>query len=727
MLHRIRTSRWKKADAVDITFTAGMNAIVGPNYVGKSSLLSAIFFALGGTSVIPGSMLETTTPGPGKFSVELWFLNYYIIRTKSKAELYENGKEEPIAVGTSVVNRRIGLILGMPVKRFMDLKFARQKKTEKILSMGGTELFNIIQDLTGINDVSKMIEKLSTRSKRTEGAMDFIGFPEEKVEPIKQKIDNLSKVLLDTEALVGKHEHLAEDAEVATQQLRDALERSTEDYARYEKDNKAYKDAFKAVEEANDRVSQLKFEKVKVLQGYPEGSINVLRQSVQNDLQLLEKYEQANRDYLNCLKQAEKAKEGFDSTQVKVDLSASKIKTLTEQLGGKTYSSDLVNAVISELATLAANSNEWRKSIEEAKETLDSGVCPTCHRKYETETEEHRSLLTSNIDSWLKKIEEAAGRRKGLQQTLEQQNELKAVNDQLLSAKAALETWKENLAIAAESVRESGDKVQEALSSIPLTPGDASELETKVAARQQKLKEYDKQILRIEEAERALARANENADKVTKPAEPVVKPPAELRTELTSAIQFEKEVKGTLREAKDLLSKSSAELSSAQQELSTIAQQVERKEKLQGQSKAEQALLKYLRTGRDRFTQDIWASFLLRASRFVRECTSGRVTDLDRDEDGSFRYREGENWFTLNEASGCQLNLMGLAVQMALADVAPCPLNVLVADEPTDSMEDEHSLAAMVALASCGRQVICVTHKDLDRSLFDNVYEIERK
>jgi DNA repair exonuclease SbcCD ATPase subunit len=260
-----------------------------------------------------------------------------------------------------------------------------------------------------------------------------------------------------------------------------------------------------------------------------------------------------------------------------------------------------------------------------------------------------------------------------------------------------------------------------------MTSDEALEAEKKVISRVKKLQEYDKQNLRIEEAQRSLTRAEERVDQVSKPHEPVIMTPAELRPLLTDAIQAEREAKRVLSEAKQTLASSASLLANSEQEMATLSQQVIRKETLQVQSKAEQSLLKYLRTSRDRFTQDVWAQFLVRASRFVKDCTDGRVTDLDRDEDGSFRYMEGGNWYTLAEASGCQLNLMGLAVQMALADVAPCPLNVLIADEPTDSMEEEHSLAAMVALSSCGRQVICVTHKDLDRSLFDNVHEIERK
>lgn len=726
MLHRLKTSGWKKPNSVDITFTPGMNAIVGPNYTGKSSLLSAILFALGGASVVAGSRLETTG-STGKFSVELWFLKYYVIRTKSKAELYEVGETgvigEPIAVGTSVVNRRIALILGMPVKRFMDLKVARQKKTDKILSLGGTELFKIIQDLTGISEVEKVIEKVAGRSKITEGTLEALPFSAEQLAQAEAVMPVLTVQLEKTSEALEKAKNAFQKASGRVATLRETLETSTEEWSNFKTKSQLRQQNQRNLNDLLDRKAMLKDEQVVCLAALPQNSDAELEgaQRFLDWLQDLRNKKVSQERDLNQKKNRQKDKQekvdGLRTQLAQVEWSFAE----REPYDAQAYEANS-KKIVDTLGSIAV----LRNKVKTLKTTLEDGVCPECKRPYD-DAEEHLEKAKAELEEAQQKLAEAQETLDALQVTKETLEATRDLQVRVANARASLEEHEVELAsLKAETAaaQASLDAILEDLTrDTPREEGFTLKVKTLSEAKEN-LKRANLRLAEVERQEQPLRDALEATPVV---ATPVILTPEELRPMLTEALQEETEHRGVERELTRQLAADESRLQLVTSNVELLRESRARREALEVRQGVELALLKYLRTSRDRFTQDLWSQFLIRASQFVRECTDGRVTDLDRDEKGEFRYMEAGHWYSLDEASGCQLNLMGLAVQMALADVASCPLNVLLADEPTDSMEDEHSLAAMMALSTCGKQVICVTHKDLDRSLFSNVIELERK
>ena len=79
----------------------------------------------------------------------------------------------------------------------------------------------------------------------------------------------------------------------------------------------------------------------------------------------------------------------------------------------------------------------------------------------------------------------------------------------------------------------------------------------------------------------------------------------------------------------------------------------------------------------------------------------------------------------MKDASGAQEAIMGLSVQMALAQAAQCPLDILLVDEPTADMDAEHSMAVSALLSTKGSQIIAVSHREMDASLCNNVINLE--
>ncbi|MNF82182.1 hypothetical protein D3C84_644810 [compost metagenome] len=135
-------------------------------------------------------------------------------------------------------------------------------------------------------------------------------------------------------------------------------------------------------------------------------------------------------------------------------------------------------------------------------------------------------------------------------------------------------------------------------------------------------------------------------------------------------------------------------------------------------------LLGHIRSNRDRYSKQVWDVFMASASMFASNATGGVIESISRGEDGAFTFVEDGFEMEQAEASGAQLAIIGTAVQLALDAAALSPLNLVLMDEPTADMDPERALAFSTLLAGSGKQVVMVTHREMDATVFDNTLEI---
>ena len=60
---------------------------------------------------------------------------------------------------------------------------------------------------------------------------------------------------------------------------------------------------------------------------------------------------------------------------------------------------------------------------------------------------------------------------------------------------------------------------------------------------------------------------------------------------------------------------------------------------------------------------------------------------------------------------------MSVGVQLALDTLLPDTFSALLLDEPTSDMDTDRALALTQALSQSGRQIIMVSHREMDSSL----------
>ena len=146
MLTKLTLENFKKHMGLVVDLTNGLNLITGKNYTGKSTLLQAIRYSFEGATAIPGGKATSTLHGEKNHKVELCFQvndhDYVVTRTLTKATLTRDG--EVIAKSASAVTTHLAELLGMSGQRFGQLRYAQQKKTDALLTLGATELHKIV-------------------------------------------------------------------------------------------------------------------------------------------------------------------------------------------------------------------------------------------------------------------------------------------------------------------------------------------------------------------------------------------------------------------------------------------------------------------------------------------------------------------------------------------------------------------------------------------------------
>jgi exonuclease SbcC len=124
------------------------------------------------------------------------------------------------------------------------------------------------------------------------------------------------------------------------------------------------------------------------------------------------------------------------------------------------------------------------------------------------------------------------------------------------------------------------------------------------------------------------------------------------------------------------------------------------------------------------------------ASRFLRDLTAGRYTDLELDEDyHATIVEDGEPKRVISGGEEDVANLaLRLAISQMIAERAGQPLSLLVLDEIFGSLDDERRTLVMELLQSLKDrfpQVILITHIESVRDGFDQVirltYDVERR
>lgn len=729
MLTSLKLTNFKKHENLEVNFTAGTNGIYGPNYKGKTTLLYAVLFALGGSAHVPGNRLARIG-SDGRFKVELGFMigteHYTVVRTKSTANLLKG--EEILAASASAVTDEIEKLIGMSVKQWKELHYAKQKNAHSLLRYSATNLHQLMRRLVGAEELDGVQNRLKMMANKEQGIVDALGEAEHSLEECQSRID------------------ICADRAKSVAEVRSALADTIAAYADAEAQGR------KAVDRARNRLTEIAEQR---------GAANTQKARFEAAQRGLENAKQtlAERQQKVAELQAElDAFEGFDSEAAEnlveqFTVLSANVKALRGQLqgdGGRAEAEELVEAAKSAVGTLQSKlaglkaefgsqedltaelekaldrKAEAQARVKALKQAIDGATCPTCDRPFEDHDPKKLAEELEAAQAELKLATDA------VTESTDRQGQLKAAAEQLKAAEAKATYAESNLATVIGNVEKAQEKVTAAEAKLAeLGDVDTAELRERITAERRLAVQHGSAVKEVRFAEESLETAQNLVDRL-----------GEQPTVDVAALDAEEEkLKARLSKDQGTLSELLKELSDAR-ESSAVAQEkeaanaaqlalwTERLEKLREREKRHDVaakrlakikhLQKYLKDNAESYMNKAWTSFMAHASQFANLCTGGDIEGLERTEDGAFSFTEAGEEMQLEEASGAQEAIIGLAVQLALASAAPCHLNVLLLDEPTADMDPDRSMATIAALSMLGQQIVFVSHHQTDNSVCSN-------
>lgn len=743
MLKRLVLNNFKKHTHLEVDFTAGLNGIVGANYRGKSTILQGVVYCLGGSRMVPGKRIATRGTESG-FKTVLWFSipgkgDFVVQRTKTSANLHKevDGSAELVASGTSPVNQAIADLLGMNLRRFAQIKYARQKGADALLRFSSNELFQIVTELTGLDRIQKVLVLLENDLKVMRHIVETlpqIDVAEKKagLAVMRQQLEERRQAWQASEAAKLQLQQELASCEGKAQALRPEVTR----LFGLERDVKHASSLLNSCSEragaVSLRLAQVRAEvAVQIGNGQIADEVDAAVQSL-GDLRAKERASRQLATEVRMLAD-EVAAQGREAAR----LQAAKAAADEALAGWERPDMGLLSEQKAKLSELMqVEIPEAKHAVDHAAAALNDGVCKSCSRPFESFDPAQAEAKLAHCKSELNNL---LGQAKELQLAVAEAEELAKG---LEGAKTAAERAERHL----RDYLDSGRRCREALAlkSVELTQHESADAlaaeVVKTEERVAKLSKLANDLKNLISEERVATSDLDIARKKFDDASTALlttldrlgaKDSAEVNDWLQKVEGEIAHLKVAARKAGD----DEAEAGRGLQALEVTVQVREREISMAEEQNAKtdearrkvakaERLQGMLRSNRDRYSRQVWDVFMASASMFASQVTGGRIESIARGEDGAFTFMEDGFEMTLDEGSGAQLAIIGIAVQLALAEAAQCPLNILLMDEPTADMDAEHALAFSTLLAGSGKQVVMVTHREMDSSVFDNTISL---
>lgn len=215
MLSSLKLIDFKVFNDVEITFSPGITAIVGPNGSGKTTILEAIEFALfrhvtRKEKKVP-QVEDFIRHGRKRAIVELEFtapINRRLYRVersihpgKTNADLFEGDEKNPIVSGPSSVDDEIVRLVGMDRHAFSTLTYVRQGEIDRLSRLTPKSRRSDLYSMMGLGIYDKRGEQVQKYIRDLKKQISLIDETIQKLESIKKHLPTSEEVTLSVNAL----------------------------------------------------------------------------------------------------------------------------------------------------------------------------------------------------------------------------------------------------------------------------------------------------------------------------------------------------------------------------------------------------------------------------------------------------------------------------------------------------------------------------------------------
>lgn len=751
-LIKLATVNFKKLGTFVTNFTNGLNVIAGDNARGKSTLLQAIETALFGATVVPGKKENIPTWGQNKFSVELTFQvlqhTYLVTRTGTTAKLLrlasgEASNDEIVANGNTAVTAHIEELLGLAARDWNLFVQSKQGESSGILTFGATALNRKVEEFAGVELIEKVQGEAQRRYTLHNSTAEAKLVSLEDIQALEDTVaqDKELKSAADAaehdalKALGEMPEFTLQQPVLASSVARDqqrAVERASNavDVAQGKLDS-----AHTAVKQAAARAEAVTLSDVDALtedlmETQGDGTI------ARDEMTALRTQQHAHISAQTAFAKADAIFDGTnDAFQAKFR-EFDEVELIAER---DMLDSDLIPSKQSEIDRESEEVGKAKVNYDNLIMLSDGAVCPTCNRA----KEDHDPI---------KLAEEAAEAKKWWENRTAYVKQLKADMVVLTDRRKVIVDQLAAFDVATKKVDEASAALAQAKEALKASPSVADalkeaeeahdKLRTEYAELQAKIKGLEENNERYHAEQRALSNAETEVEVCTdalndalQALEALPEPPTDA--DIAAIEQEEAAYQSALTEWKEKRAALQAALNTAEQngthqtKLLEIAEGNLAKALAKNEAAKEDAalakkygrLVQFLRTKRQDYMQEVWATVMGVSSKLVNQSSKGLITKLENT-DGDFEFQEDGVMAPTSSASGAQKAFIGTSMRIGLARALYGSDSLLIFDEPTESCS-EHNAGSMAAMiASSAKQVLLITHRETDQALADHIINV---
>jgi DNA repair protein SbcC/Rad50 len=781
-INRLRLQNFRQHEKTEIEFGPGLTGIIGPNGVGKTTLLEAIAWAMYGMPAARGNretLRRRGAPPRARVEVEVDFTlgphQYRIVRSLNQAELYQDGDPAPIAYSIAAVTEKVTRLLAMSRDEFFNTYFTGQKELAVMAAMSAPERAQFLSRVLGYERLRAAQERLKEKRSALRARLDALraGLPDPaELDAAESRASARLTTARSAEAAAAAAHETADRHLAEIRPRWEQLQHLREAVLSLEAEVRVAEQQAAAAAERISRLEQEASQAASARQKLEElGRLLAPLPGLREEAQALAQQAEVDAARRRYLAQVDEVQSHLSSVQERMSRIPDR-----QQLEAAT---DRVNATRAALTAATLDAEEqrtvWVRDAQDAKtkrqglldqfqELKDQrqrivnagadGVCPTCARPLGAEYAKVLQLLDHQIEEvrsngnyYKQRIEQLQVEPAPLTETERRRLELEHELSEATAAVGHLKAQSTEEGPLREEHSRLLLRVRELQAALEPLAGSYDQGRHEAVLRETSALEP----LALE-AERARVPA-ERSDSIVaelqsarSAGEEIAARIAALRTRLAASDYSEaafrqfREAEVTAeqarRQAELTLVRARAETGAALEGVEAMArrraERVER-ERAAREAAAELALHQEL----DRALTDLRTELnsTLRpdlselASGFIRDLTNGRYTDLELDEDyAATLLDDGDPKAVISGGEEDVANLaLRLAISQMIAERAGQPLSLLILDEIFGSLDEDRRGAVVDLLRSLADrfpQVILITHIDSVREGFDRVVRV---
>ncbi|BCU69230.1 AAA family ATPase [Stygiolobus caldivivus] len=430
-IRKVKLENFLSHERSEVTFSPGINVIIGHNGAGKSSIIDAIYFSLFREPVRKISLEELIRKGAKDASVELLVevdnRSYLISRNikggivDTLSELVPNKYSKTIARGAKEVNEHVYKLLGANEDVFSSTLFIGQGKIEEVFD----NLSEIMEKILKLERMNKLRE--------TNGP----------IHSLIKEIEGELKVIEEKKKRQKELEHGIEESKKKVEEEEKALHEKTKEKEEIEIRIKEKKEEINSIEDKRNKLISLTNQKSRY-----ENETSNIREKLK-ERPLLEKKRDDLQNYIKDEEPLNEKLKAISETLTLLDQinqSDKLIQKLREELSKK--KSDLEEKKKLEEKERRYRELDMRKNELEEKEKQYISKTAELRRdkialeEKERKLKEFKDIDTSELEDKIKKIkEELEEKRRQIEGINSRKGEIEGEIKQLLNIKQNLQTF----------------------------------------------------------------------------------------------------------------------------------------------------------------------------------------------------------------------------------------------------------------------------------------------